>query len=200
MIMYTRHKDECCMPWFEPRGLAGGAFLPWPFSSSRGEKHGPEVGTRPPPFAVRATVTRLHPSCTLTAQHIGDPVRPPHAQASPWAYLLTSNAAAAAAISTSAPSSAPASTSHLCSFLPSYSLPLGLGKKASMRPKRFAMGPLPRTAKATTLTVRCPSAPVDPRTQHPHPRPCLARRLQLVSRLRYLHQRLGRGGVGRGRG
>ena len=149
---------------------------------------------------MRATVTRLHPSCTLTAQHIGDPVRPPHAQASPWACLLTPNAAAAAAISTSAPSSAPASTSHLCSFLPSYSLPLGLGKKASIRPKRFALGPLPRTAKATTLTVRCPPAPVDPRTQHPHPRPCLARRLQLVSRLRYLHQRLGRGGGGRGRG
>ena len=127
-------------------------------------------------------------------------VRPPHAQASPWAYLLTPNAAAAAAISTSAPSSAPASTWHFCSFLPSYSLPF-LGKKAPIRPKRFAKGPPPRTAKArTTLTVRCPPAPVDPRTQHPHPRPCLSRRLQLVSRLRYLRQRLGQGGVGRGRG
>ena len=137
--------------------------------------------------------TRLHPSCILTAQHIGDPVRPPHAQASPWACLLTPNAAAAAAISTSAPSSAPASTWHFCSFLPSYSLPF-LGKKAPIRPKRFAKGPPPRTAKATTLTVRCPPAPVDPRTQHPHPpRPCLARRLQLVSRLRYLRQRHGQG-------
>ena len=189
------------MPCFERRGLEGGAFGPlWPFSSSRGEKHGPEVGTRPPPFAVRATVTRLHPSCTLTAQHIATLVRPPHAQASPWACLLTPNAAAAAAISTSAPSSAPASTWHFCSFLPSYSLPF-LGKKAPIRPKRFAKGPPPRTAKATTIfTVRCPPAPVDPRTQHPHPRPCLARRLQLVSRLRYLRQRHGRGGVGRGRG
>ena len=88
---------------------------------------------------------------------------------------------------------------YLFIVTPSYSLPF-LGKKASMRPKRFAKGPPPRTAKATTLTVRCPPAPLDPRTQHPHPRPCLARRLQLVSRLRYLHQRLGRGGGGRGRG
>lgn len=160
----------------------------------------PRVSKRPCAAWLRPQTQPLHPAPLPTPQHIGDPVRPPHAQALPWAYLLTSNAAAAAALSTSAPPSAPASTSYFSSLLPSYSLPFP-SPKASMRPKRFALGPLTRTAKATTKTVRCPSAPVDPSTQHPHPPPCLARRLQLVSRLRYLHQyRLGQGGVGRGRG
>ena len=55
------------MPCFERRGLEGGAFGPlWPFSSSRGEKHGPEI-TRAAPFAVRvpnAAASQLHPHRT----------------------------------------------------------------------------------------------------------------------------------------
>ena len=46
------------MPCFERRGLEGGAFGPlWPFSSSRGEKHGPEIRSAAS-FAVRLSCRR----------------------------------------------------------------------------------------------------------------------------------------------
>ena len=50
---------------------------------------------------VRCAMLRAaSPTQRPQLQHIGNHVRPPHAQASPWAWLLTSNAAAAAALST----------------------------------------------------------------------------------------------------